>query len=336
VRSVETFLSDVDDGGALRPRFEYVSTGEMYKLSHDAQAAARTFLLTQARPLEQALYRWEFENGSEDEVYMALNAYANADGGFGRALEPDLRSPDSSILATSTALQTLRRIDAPAGHELVQGAVRYLRDTFDVDNIRWPLISPTANNAPHAPWWTVGPEHPGLFREYAVNPRAELLGVLYHYRDLADEGILTAVERALLFHYRSLSQALDMNEVLCTIRLIETEETPDDVRAAAREAVVRSLPETMARETEAWESYSLQPLAVADSPDAALAADVADLIPANLDFRIDEQEADGSWAPSWSWGDLYPETWPEARRNWQGVLTLEALRQTAAYGRWAV
>ena len=53
----------------------------------------------------------------------------------------------------------------------------------------------------------------------------------------------------------------------------------------------------------------------------------------NLDYLIDTQATDGSWQPSWSWGDAYPEEWPRARQEWQGVLTLEALLWLKRYGR---
>jgi hypothetical protein len=45
------------------------------------------------------------------------------------------------------------------------------------------------------------------------------------------------------------------------------------------------------------------------------------------------QTTDGSWAPTWSWADEFPDVWPVARREWQGVLTLDALRTLRAFGR---
>ena len=48
---------------------------------------------------------------------------------------------------------------------------------------------------------------------------------------------------------------------------------------------------------------------------------------------VREQTTDGSWAPTWSWADEFPDVWPVARREWQGVLTLDALRTLRAFGR---
>jgi hypothetical protein len=56
-------------------------------------------------------------------------------------------------------------------------------------------------------------------------------------------------------------------------------------------------------------------------------------VEANLDYLIGEQGGDGAWAPTWNWGGLFPEAWPQARRDWQGVLTLDALKVLRAFGR---
>ena len=79
----------------------------MKTLSGRAFERASRFLLEQARPLERALFRQRFEGAGAEGALVALSAFQNEDGGFGRALEPDLRSPSSSALATAIGLQTL-------------------------------------------------------------------------------------------------------------------------------------------------------------------------------------------------------------------------------------
>src|SRR5689334_19328631 len=58
-------------------------------------ATASDFLWRNARLLERHLFAYHFADGSSDPVRAALRAYQNADGGFGQALEPDKRCPDS-------------------------------------------------------------------------------------------------------------------------------------------------------------------------------------------------------------------------------------------------
>lgn len=62
-------------------------------LSKQAFETARSFLRTRARRLDQAVFEYRFEGGSASAVLDALGEYQNPDGGFGRALEPDLRTP---------------------------------------------------------------------------------------------------------------------------------------------------------------------------------------------------------------------------------------------------
>ena len=61
----------------------------MKTLTEEMQCRIRRWIERNARPLEWALYRQKFENGSESAVLEALSAYQNPDGGFGYALEPD-------------------------------------------------------------------------------------------------------------------------------------------------------------------------------------------------------------------------------------------------------
>lgn len=131
VRPRAMFLEEITRDGVTQPRFTYISPSDVRKLSHEAQLYARAFLLSTARPLEAALYAREFEAAPDDLVYAALAAFQNTDGGFGHGLEPDLTTLDSSVLATTTALQTLRHMGAPADHPLVRDAIGWLNGAYD-------------------------------------------------------------------------------------------------------------------------------------------------------------------------------------------------------------
>src|SRR5918996_3047511 len=78
---------------------------------------AADFVATTARLLDRHRFRHLFAGGDPDAVRIALEAYANPDGGFGHALEPDLRGPDSQPEPTRHALEILLhelgRVDDP-------------------------------------------------------------------------------------------------------------------------------------------------------------------------------------------------------------------------------
>ncbi len=87
------------------------------------------------------------------------------------------------------------------------------------------------------------------------------------------------------------------------------------------------------RNPQKWRGYGLCPLKVVKSPASPYYAPLREAVEANLDFLIAEQNTDGSWHPTWTWGNAFPETWPVAKREWQGILTLDALKVLRAFGR---
>jgi hypothetical protein len=82
---------------------------------------------------------------------------------------------------------------------------------------------------------------------------------------------------------------------------------------------------TIAYDPEQWKGYSLQPLQVVDGPESPFMAGREAPVAANLDYEVALQNEDGSWQPTWSWGDAFPDVWPQAGREWSGVLTLDKL-----------
>ena len=66
-------------------------------LSTAAFDTSRQFIEAKARPLEIARFHSHFDGASHEPVIAALEEFRNADGGFGRALEPDVRVSESSL-----------------------------------------------------------------------------------------------------------------------------------------------------------------------------------------------------------------------------------------------
>jgi hypothetical protein len=89
----------------------------------------------------------------------------------------------------------------------------------------------------------------------------------------------------------------------------------------------------VARDPAAWAAYGLQPLTVVTSPNSPFAAMLANEIEANLDYQIEQQQADGSWGPNWSWADSFPEAWAQAEQEWRGVFTVKTLKTLQNFGR---
>jgi hypothetical protein len=298
-------------------------------LSHAAYKQAERFLLTQARPLEQTLFATHLQDASAQWALDELAAFQNSDGGFGHGLEPDVQAEVSSVLATTVALQHLRDLDASEEDPLVVGAMRYLADTYDRAARAWPFVPPSITQAPRAPWW----EPQADLTHYLANPRAEIIGYLFEYPILFAAELRESLLEEVIKYLAAAQTELTMHELLCYVRLVETSDLPERHRERLHALLLPVIAAVVETDEEAWSGYVLKPLQVAPSPSAQFAELLRPSIERNLDFEIERQQEDGSWAPAWSWGDAYPEAWPHARRAWQGVLTVVTLRSLSAYGR---
>lgn len=72
---------------------------------------AKGFIYGSARLLDRMRFAYHFEKGHKGKVITALRAYQNSDGGFGNALEPDMRCPQSQPVTTEMALGIMNEIE---------------------------------------------------------------------------------------------------------------------------------------------------------------------------------------------------------------------------------
>jgi len=308
----------------------------MHYLTPQAFARARDFLKTQARPLDRALFEVHFEQAAAERALAELEKFQNDDGGFGHALEPDMRTPSSSALATGIGLTVLKDLGCPAAHPLVRGAVAYLLQTFDAQQNIWRVIPRDANDHPHAPWWH--DEDGSLARTFGgfpIIPRAQLIGLLHHYAKDVPAGWLQAVTERTVADSETLEDlgSGGGDDLRYTLSLAETPALPEAFRSRLRIRLRAIAPQTVSRDPQTWESYCIPPLKLAPSPDSIVADLLQDVMPAYLDYLIAHQTDAGTWEPTWTWGDFYPDVWPQAKLEWRGHLTLETLTSLQAYGR---
>ncbi len=304
----------------------------MKPFSKDHYERARAWLMAHGRPLDRALFAFSFEGGGADKVAAELTAYRNADGGFGHALEPDVRLDDSSVIATTVGLQVLRTLHADASHPLVGGAIAYLLAQLDREALAWADVPPNVDDAPHAPWWNA-PDKPTGF---TANPGAEIVGHFHHWAEIVPADLLAPLTDAAMAHLHRHANDLSMHDVFCYERLRKTEALP----AEQREEILRIIRGAVSRIIETdpakWPTYCARPLQMAASPDSPYFESLRDAVDANLDYLIDSQQPDGAWAPWWSWGPDGGEVWERSKREWQGAFIIEHVRMLLAFSRLEV
>lgn len=123
-----------------------------------ALARAERFIWLTARVLEQRRFAYHFLAGGPDPVETALAAYLNADGGYGHALEPDLRGPVSQPLHSAHALRVLDSIGRCGGLR-VERMCRYFTEV-STRNGALPAVHPAQRDYPAAPFLPIVDDPP--------------------------------------------------------------------------------------------------------------------------------------------------------------------------------
>ena len=118
---------------------------------------------------------------------------------------------------------------------------------------------------------------------------------------------------------------IEKDSLECYINLYECKEVPAPLHSALDSAIPMWIDEIVERDPTKWTGYCLKPLDVIHSPQSRFYERFSSLIEINLDYEINHQCADGSWAPNWNWGGTYPEQWEIAKKKWTGVLTMQRL-----------
>lgn len=293
-------------------------------LGRDAYEKARRFLFTKGRKLEAALFRYEFEKGSLEEVYRELEKYQNEDGGFGRALEPDLRCDASSALATTTALQILSGMDQ-RNEAMIGRAMQYFLNAYDERRKGWDIIPEEAERFPRAIWWEYG-----AFRDHWGNPNAEIVGYLNVIPVAGSSELIAELNAYAIDYLQEGCDLKEMHEMLGCVRWAAT--LPKDSYDAISVKLDEFIDNCVISNPEERNGYGCAPLMLVDSPDSRYYAKYEDAIPGDLDQLIETQGEDGTWSPNWTWG-RFEEEWETAKVEWQGVMTLNALRTLRKFGR---
>jgi len=309
--------------------------GNMKRISQGQIQKAVSYLRTYGRPLEQQLYAQAFMAASSQAALEALAAFQNPDGGYGHALEPDIRSNASSVIATSQALGLLRKLGAPARNKQVEGAVGYLMSQFDPEKYVWPIVPLAIESAPHAPWWDVATS-PETFDNFRFNPRAEVLAHLTYYHSLVPEEFLARVMDALIADIDFKSPDLGKSDFLCLQELADTDGMPAGLDERLTTWLADVLPALVQTKSQRWKEYGLTPLEAAPQPGTPWSMALGQFeLDENLDELIDHQLEDGSWPLTWSWAFIDEQAWAQAEREWKGLWIVKHLSTLKAYSRLA-
>ncbi|MCJ0869265.1 hypothetical protein [Streptomyces sp. AP-93] len=140
-----------------------------------ALARAEQFIWLTARVLEQRRFAFHFLGGDADPVDAALGAYLGGDGGYGHALDPDLRGPLSHPLHTAHALRVLDGLGRCAGQRIERLCTHLIR--VSTPDGALPATAPASGGYPAAPYLPLHDDPPGDL--LATGP---VVGILHRNR----------------------------------------------------------------------------------------------------------------------------------------------------------
>lgn len=280
-------------------------------------AAARRFVYDDARLLERHRLAALFGEGPPDRVLDALRPYRNDDAGWGNALEPDLRGPDSQVSGALSALEVLAEVGAAADPSVIPLATETADWLVSVTlpDGRVPHVLGTAADYPAAPWMRPG-DHGML--TFAIAAHLWELGVDHPWLDGATAWCWAQLDGAPVGGY-TIKFALDF---------LDAVPEPNRV-AAAVEKLRPALREDGTIPVEGGQDGEvLRPLVLSPKPGTPSRALFSEAqISAELDRLEQEQLDDGGWEFDflhWSPGQTV---------EWRGIVTLGALGTLRAHGR---
>jgi hypothetical protein len=281
-------------------------------------AAAGGFMAAHARLLDRRRFELLTGAGHPAAVLAALDAYRNADGGYGWGLEPDLRAAESQPAAALHAFEALADV-APVTTPHAAALCDWL-DTVALADGGLPFALPIEDPTGCAPFWAQA--DPKVFSlQITAIVAAHANRVAAHDPAVAAHPWLARATRRCIAAIDALQAAPAAYAVAFAVRFLDSVYE----RESAAPALLARLGEYVPRDGRlrvagGLPDESLRPLDFAPEPgrpartildETAVAADLAQL--------AGEQEEDGGWSVD------FQSYSPAAALQWRGYATVRAL-----------
>jgi hypothetical protein len=282
------------------------------------QKLAINFIWANARLLERAVFAYRFEGGPGSHVVDVLRTYQNPDGGFGHALEPDLRAPESHPLFMEFALGTLHECGLRDA-EMTLKACDFLALHADLE-LGIPALFPSSQHYPHAAHWNnPAATQPSLDRLIGLVGLANGQGLQHPWLSQAVEGCLQKTATLAFDDAHTLLMAFCLLESVAEERPVEALFSRLTGQLSTCLFFCADAPVT---------GYGLTPLDFAPTPNAYCRGLFSTAqIEAHLDDLAAQQAADGGWPIQWT------PPGEAAVWEWRARKTVQALSVLQAYGR---
>lgn len=292
--------------------------------------SATSFMAAHARPLDRRRFDLLVGGGEHARggALAALDAYRNADGGYGWGLEPDLRSAGSQPAAALHAFEVL----AEVGPETTARSVELCDwlGSVTLPDGGLPFALPLADPVGCAPFWVdADPSDSSLQITSIVAANAHR--VARHDAGVAGHPWLTMATGYCLRAIGALEDAPHALVLAFSVRFLDAaSDTVPEARGLLAQ-LRRHIPaDGMVRVAGGAAEEFMSPLDFApdhDRPARSLFS--PEIVAADLDRLASQQQADGGWPVEWM---TYS---PASALEWRGYLTVRAVGILRAAGRSA-
>ena len=201
-----------------------------------------------------------------------LSKFQKDDGGFGHAMEPDVRMTNSSPLCSSVAFQVLRELEVSDDREIVHSAIGYFANSYQPKIGGWDPTGPDVDDYDRAAWCDYSPIEGRLTPLKVVNPGAEICGYLKLFGADSDSDIaVDTIVEDLLDLFFNLPEEIELHALMCFIRMGGMMSV--DVAERMLPKLARAAHLTVSENEEDWRGYGGRPLCIAAAPSSLLVSE---------------------------------------------------------------
>ncbi len=254
---------------------------------------ARDFVYANGVLWERALFAYLFEEGSLERLQQCIACYRNPDGGFGHAIEHDIRTPESHPLALEYILTVFARdVGIPPGN-LFDGAADWVQVNRNEDG---SLKNPASVlTYPHAPWWTQGGQTiPDSITGNLLKLGKASPGLLAHTKHWVAQNLTIEKIREtdwLFMAYHAYDYFFNVDD-------FPNVEQYRQVTVAQIGLLAEKAPE---------KQYGVV-FTFAPTPESRVAQAFPEIIERDLDYLMETQQVDGHWMDEHALSQWFPMT----------------------------
>jgi hypothetical protein len=229
---------------------------------------------------------------------------------------------ESSVLATTVALQYVNELNLPKADEMVEKAIEYFVEVKQRYDKKFPLKNfwyshlKEQSVSPHAPWWHIEKLEPPKIQDWP-NPSVEVIAYLLKYPHFVPEAIIKEIKEDLHIFLKLEPQLTGFiyYKFLCFKRLIP--QVSEKLRTKIFNLIDITIENSNLLDDQKFEDVKIQWFATEKS--SYLFQNYNDKILKLFENEVNRLGEDGGSHPSWKWGE--DQLWEQVEREWTGKLT---------------